>query len=187
VTFEEYDRYAHAAGERIPKDFGWGRGRRPVVDVSWQDAKGYAKWLSAQTGKRYRLPSEAEWEYAARAGKVSTYWWGYQKGRGRAVCFDCGSQWDNRSTAPVASFPPNPFGLYDTVGNVMEWVEDCYHPSYDGAPADGRPWEEANCGDRVVRSGAFNKPAESMRDISRHALAPDTRIDTVGFRLARDD
>jgi len=187
VTFDEYDRYARATGGRLPRDFGWGRGRRPVLDVSWGDAKGYAQWLSAQTGKHYRLPSEAEWEYAARAGQPSTYWWGYRKGHNRAVCFDCGSRWDNRSTAPVASFPSNPFGLYDTVGNVMEWVEDCYHPSYVGAPADGRPWEDATCASRVARSGAFNKPAESMRGTSRHRFAPDTRIDMIGFRIARDE
>jgi formylglycine-generating enzyme required for sulfatase activity len=187
VTFDEYDRYARATGGRLPRDFGWGRGRRPVIDVSWGDAKGYAQWLAAQTGKHYRLPSEAEWEYAARAGQPSTYWWGYRKGHGRAVCFDCGSRWDNRSTAAVASFPPNPFGLYDTVGNVMEWVEDCYHPSYVGAPTDGHPWEDASCASRVARSGAFNKPAASMRGTSRHPFAPDTRINIIGFRIARDE
>jgi formylglycine-generating enzyme required for sulfatase activity len=187
VTFDGYDRYARATGGRLPRDFGWGRGRRPVVDVSWGDAKAYAQWVSAQTGKHYRLPSEAEWEYAARAGQPSIYWWGYRKGRGRADCFDCGSRWDNRSTAPVASFPPNPFGLYDTVGNVMEWVEDCYHPSYIGAPADGHPWEGVPCAFRVARSGAFNKPAASMRDTSRHEFAPDTRINIIGFRITRDE
>lgn len=187
VTFDEYDRYARATGGRLPRDFGWGRGRRPVVDVSWGDARGYTEWLSAQTGKRYRLPSEAEWEYAARAGQPSTFWWGYRKGHGRAVCFDCGSRWDNRSTAPVASFSPNPFGLYDTVGNVIEWVEDCYHSSYVGAPTDGHPWEDAGCAARVARSGAFNKPAESTRGTSRHRFAPDTRINIIGFRVARDE
>jgi formylglycine-generating enzyme required for sulfatase activity len=187
VTFADYDRFARTAGRRLPRDFGWGRGRRPVVDVSWSDAAAYVQWLSGQTGKAYRLPSEAEWEYVARAGQPSTFWWGYRKGSGRAVCFDCGTPWDNRSTVPVASFAPNPFGLYDTAGNVMEWVADCYHKSYQGAPADGRPWEEPGCGARVARGGAFNKPADSMRSSARHAFAPGTRINLLGFRVARDE
>jgi len=187
VTFEEYDRFARATGRRYPQDFGWGRGRRPVIDVSWGDARAYADWLSRQTGRSYRLPSEAEWEYAAAAGSRSTYWWGYQAGQGRAVCFDCGTMWDNRSSAPAGSFDPNPLGIYDTAGNVMEWVEDCYHPSYDRAPLDGRPWDAEDCRFRVARGGAFNKPARSMRTTARHRFDPDTRINSLGFRLARDE
>jgi formylglycine-generating enzyme required for sulfatase activity len=187
VTFDDYDRFAHATGARLPRDFGWGRGRRPVVDVSWLDAQAYARWLSEQTGKGYRLPSEAEWEYAARAGQPSAFWWGYRKGEGRAACFDCGGAFDNRLTRPVGSFAPNPFGLYDTAGNAMEWVEDCYHATYVGAPTDGRPWESPDCPNRVARGGAFNKPAEAMRGTARHRFAPDTRINMLGFRVARDE
>lgn len=187
VTFEEYDRFVRATGRRSPSDFGWGRGRRPVVDVSWQDARAYAQWLSRQTGKRYRLPSEAEWEFAAAAGTRSFYWWGHRAGEGRAACFDCGSAWDNRSSARVGSFDPNPLGLYDTAGNVMEWVEDCYHPNYVGAPLNGQARGGGSCGLRVARGGAFNKPARSMRSTSRHRFSPDTRINYLGFRLARDE
>lgn len=187
VTFEEYDRFARSTGRSLPKDFGWGRGRRPVVDVSWEDARSYARWLSRQTGRTYRLPSEAEWEYAAAAGRRSSFWWGYQAGQGRAVCFDCGTMWDNRSSAPVGSFDPNPLGVHDTAGNVMEWVEDCYHPNYSRAPLDGRPWVDESCGFRVARGGAFNKPARSMRTTARHRIDPHTRINYLGFRLARDE
>jgi formylglycine-generating enzyme required for sulfatase activity len=186
VTFEEYDRFARATGRRLPNDFGWGRGKRPVVDVSWEDARAYARWLSRRTGKRYRLPSESEWEYAAAAGKSTFFWWGLEPGQGRAACMNCGTRWDDRSTAPVGSFRANPFGLYDTAGNVMEWVEDCYHPNYVGAPANGKPWGEASCSLRVVRGGAFNKPARSMYSTARQSLTPETRLNDVGFRVARD-
>ncbi len=186
VTFEEYDRFARATGRRLPDDFGYGRGRHPVVDVSWSDARAYAKWLYRQTGRRYRLPSEAEWEYAARSGSDTAYWWGYEPGRGRAVCFDCGTQWDNRSTLPVGSFRANSFGLYDTAGNSMEWVADCYHPDYRNAPDDGSTWADGDCGTRVARGGAFNKPSRSMRSMARHHFTPETRINMLGFRLASD-
>lgn len=187
VTFEEYDSFVRATGQRFPHDFGWGRGRRPVVDVSWHDAQAYAEWMSRQTGKRYRLLSEAEWEYVASAGKRSPYWWGYEVGVGNAVCFDCGTIWDKRSTAPVGSFDPNPIGLYDTAGNVMEWVADCYNPSYNGAPDDGSPWLAGPCEDRVARGGAFNKPSSSMKRTTRNNFAPDVRLNMIGFRLARDE
>ncbi len=187
VTFEEYDRFVDATGRRSPNDFGWGRGRRPVVDVSWEDARAYAQWLSRRTDKRYRLPSEAEWEFAAAAGTRTSFWWGYETGRGRAACFDCGSEWDNRSSAPVGSFYPNPLGLQDTAGNVMEWVEDCYHHNYVGAPLSGQPRGGGNCRFRVARGGAFNKPAKSMRATTRKRFVPETRINNLGFRLARDE
>jgi formylglycine-generating enzyme required for sulfatase activity len=187
VTFAEYDHFARSTGARLPNDFHWGRGRRPVVGVSWDDAQGYAQWLSRQTGRRYRLPSEAEWEYAARGDSPKSYWWGNQRGVGRAVCFDCGTAWDNGMTAPVASLAPNPFGLYDTAGNAMEWVGDCWNPDYAGAPADARARADGDCRFRVARGGAFNKPAVSMRSAARHYFVPETRIDMLGFRLVRED
>ncbi|MCU0833276.1 MAG: SUMF1/EgtB/PvdO family nonheme iron enzyme [Chromatiaceae bacterium] len=186
ITFEDYDRFVRATGGRFPSDFGWGRGRQPVVDLSWIEARAYADWLTRQTGQRYRLPSEAEWEYAAGAGLRSPFWWGFQAEQGRAVCFDCGTLWDNRATAPVGTFEPNPLGLYDTAGNAMEWVDDCYHPTYTGAPADARPWVEAGCQYRIARGGAFNKPANSMRSTARQRMDPSTRHNFLGFRLARD-
>ncbi|MCP3897296.1 SUMF1/EgtB/PvdO family nonheme iron enzyme, partial [Moraxella sp.] len=132
VTFAEYDKFAQATGRKKPDDEGWGRGNRPVINVSWDDAVAYAKWLSQQTGKQYRLPTEAEWEYAARAGTETQYWWGNEIGQNRAVCDACGSRWDNKQTAPVGSFAANPFSLYDTVGNVWEWTCSEYEDKYSG-------------------------------------------------------
>jgi formylglycine-generating enzyme required for sulfatase activity len=186
VTFGEYDHFARATGRGLPKDFGWGRGDRPVVAVSWDDARGYTSWLSRETGRSYRLPSEAEWEYAARAGGRGSYWWGFGLEENRAVCFDCGSAWDNRSTAPVGSFKSSPFGLHDTAGNVMEWVADCYQAGYDDAPRDGRARTDGPCTYRVARDGAFNKPSASMRTYVRARFVPGTRLDMLGFRVARD-
>ena len=122
VTFEDYDRFTQP---NKVDDRGWGRGRRPATMVSWDDAQEYVAWLSAQTGGEYRLPSEAEWEYATRAGAPTKYSWGHAIGVNRANCNGCGSQWDNRRTAPVGSFRANEFGLHDMHGNVFEWVADC--------------------------------------------------------------
>ncbi|MBK1718720.1 formylglycine-generating enzyme family protein [Thiocystis violacea] len=186
VTFLEYDRFARATGLEPPDDRGWGRGTRPVVGVTWNQATDYAAWLSRQTNQRYRLPTEAEWEFAARAGTESPFWWGSNPERNRAACLDCGSQWDNRSTAPVMSFPSNPFGLYDTAGNAMEWVADCYEASYQGAPTDGGARLDGDCPSRVARGGAFNKPSALMRVHVRARFAPETELNMLGFRIARD-
>ena len=186
VTFQQYDRFVRATGRRYPDDFGWGRGTRPVVGISWNDGQAYVNWLSRQTGKRYRLPSEAEWEYAARAGGRGSYWWGFGLEPGRAVCFDCGTRWDNRSTAPVGSFPASPYGLFDAAGNVMEWVSDCYRSGYEDASADGRARVDGDCAFRVARGGAFNKPASSMRTWMRSKFVPDTRLNNIGLRVSRD-
>jgi formylglycine-generating enzyme required for sulfatase activity len=116
---------------------------RPVENVSWDDIQEFLKRLNADnSGKPYRLPTEAEWEYAAPAGPTTPYWWGKEIGQGNANCEGCGSRWDNKETAPVGSFKPNPFGLYDTAGNVWEWVQDCWHDGYQGAPADGSEWRD---------------------------------------------
>jgi formylglycine-generating enzyme required for sulfatase activity len=186
VTFREYERFALATGRAPPNDHGWGRGDRPVVGVTWYDASAYAEWLTQQTDGRYRLPSEAEWEFAARAGTQSPFWWGFQVESGHATCFDCGTRWDNRSTAPVKTFAPNPFGLYDTAGNAMEWIADCYRPSYQGAPNDGSVRLDGDCMTRVARGGAFNKPSSSIRSYIRARFAPETELNMLGFRVARD-
>jgi formylglycine-generating enzyme required for sulfatase activity len=186
VSFTEYDRFARATGRALPDDAGWGRGDRPVINVTWDDAAAYAAWLSQETGRAYRLPTEAEWEYAARGGSADRYWWGFAPEPGRAVCFDCGSRWDNRSSAPVGSLSPNPFGLYDTAGNVSEWVSDCYNQSYQGAPADGSAWLQGDCEQRVTRGGAFNKPWSSLRSAARSTLPRAARLNMLGFRLVRE-
>ena len=186
VTFDEYDAFAKATGRPLPPDNGWGRGDRPVVNVTWEDAVAYTRWLSEQTGHVYRLPSEAEWEYAAGRGARTLYWWGNSLGENRANCFNCGSRWDAEKTAPVGSFRPNAFGLYDTAGNVSEWIQDCYHPSYKGAPADGSAWLEPGCARRVTRGGGFNSAANTLRLTKRSQQHAATRMNDLGFRVVRE-
>ncbi|TVO76998.1 SUMF1/EgtB/PvdO family nonheme iron enzyme [Sedimenticola selenatireducens] len=186
VSFREYEVFAAATGRPLPDDLGWGQGPRPVINVSWNDAKAYTVWLTEQTGHNYRLPTEAEWEYAAAAGTDTPYWWGFDLGSGKANCFNCGSQWDGVSTAPVGRFEANPYGLHNTAGNVMEWVDDCYHFSYVGAPSDGSSWQEAGCTERVIRGGAFNKPGESLRVTKRGRHDANAKLFVLGFRVARD-
>ncbi|MCH7543001.1 MAG: formylglycine-generating enzyme family protein [Proteobacteria bacterium] len=185
VTFEAYDQFAVATGRELPDDRGWGRGKRPVMRVSWNDAVAYARWLSEQTGKRYRLPTEAEWEYAARAGSTTRYWWGNDIGRNNANCIGCGSRWDNKQTAPVGSFRPNDFGLYDTAGNVWEWVEDCWNKSYDGAPSDGSAWLGGDCSNRVLRGGSWVFIPWGLRSAYRFRGWTVNRYVDFGFRVAR--
>ncbi len=186
VTFDEYDAYVKASSVRSPGDNGWGRGTRPVINVSWDDVKGYIKWLNDQTGKRYRLPSESEWEYAARAGSVSLYSWEDSIGSNRANCDGCGSQWDDKQTAPVGSFSTNAYGLFDMHGNVWEWVEDRWHESYEGAPSDGSAWVSGDDNRRVLRGGAWvNLPAR-VRSAFRSGDFSDNRDFIIGFRLAQD-
>ena len=183
VTFEDYDRFTHP---NKVDDEGWGRGRRPVINVSWDDATEYAAWLSAQTGKRYRLPTEAEWEHAARAGSTTEYSWGNDVGSNRANCDNeyCGDRWDY--TAPAGSFSANAWGLHDMHGNVYEWVQDCWNDSYAGAPRDGNAWTSGDCGRRVIRGGSWFNDPWLVRSAYRDR---DTRSDRdyfIGFRLAQD-
>ncbi len=186
VTFDEYERYCRDSGTPVPDDSGFGRGSRPVVNVAWQDAVAYGVWLSEQTGRRYRLPTEAEWEYAARGGTSSRFWWGDGPARGRANCAGCGSPWDSESTAPVGRTAPNPFGLFDVLGNVWEWVADCYNNSYRGVPDDGTAHVYRSCGQMVVRGGSWILPAREMRASNRWRWYPVLRSDEVGFRIARE-
>ena len=188
VTFDEWDACVAEGGCNgyKPSDEGWGRGRRPVINVSWDDAKAYVAWLSKKTGKPYRLLSGAEYEYATRAGTQTAYPWGDAIGTNNANCHACGSQWDARQTAPVGSFPPNRFGLYDMVGNIREWTEDCYHDRYIGAPTDGSAWiEGADCTRRVVRSGSWLLAPAFLRSAYRYWFTPDYRLNYLGFRVAR--
>ena len=187
VTFADYDRFVSATGRESPDDEGWGRGSRPVINVSQEDAQAYATWLSAQTGKTYRLPSESEWEYAARAGTRTRYSWGDEIGRNRANCDGCGSAWDDEQTAPVGSFAANAFGLYDMHGNVREWVEDCLHDNYEGAPTDGSAWT-TGCDEAwaVVRGGSWFYIPRLLRAANRFRYSPSNRLDNNGFRLVQD-
>ena len=187
VTFSEWDACVSAGGcgDYRPDDKDWGRGNRPVIHVSWKDAQAYVAWLSEKTGKKYRLLSESEWEYAARAGTTTRYSWGDSVGRNRANCDGCGSSWDNRQTAPVGSFGANGFGLHDMHGNVWEWVEDCYNGSYAGAPSDGSAWESGNCVRRVLRGGSWDYGPWSLRSAFRGWGDSGYRDGSDGFRVAR--
>ncbi len=186
VTMAEYDAFAGDTGRELPDDRGWGRENKPVMNVSWEDATAYANWLSSKTAQNCRLPSEAEWEYAARAGTTTAYWWGDEIGNDNANCDGCGSLWNNKQTAPVGSFAANPFGLYDTSGNVFEWTEDNWHDNYQGAPADGSAWLEENDGDvatRVVRGGSWFDLPGFARSAYRGWSYPDFRAYFLGFRV----
>lgn len=188
VTFEEYDRFVIATGRRLPEDRGWGRGKRPVINVSWDDAKAYAEWLSKQTGKRYRLPTESEWEYAARSGAKQEVWAGTSEGLklGEYAVFQENS---GDRTAEVGTKQANEFGLHDLTGNVWEWVEDCLHDSYQQAPTDGSAWLEANegyCGQRMIHGGSYANELEYLRVSYRNRNYVDIQTYRLGFRLAQD-
>jgi len=187
VTFDEWDACA-AYGDCDPQipDNGFGRGRKPVINVSWYEAQRYAAWLSKMTGKSYRLLSEAEWEYAARAGTKTSYSWGDEIGKGKANCLGCGSEWDGKQTAPVGSFAANAFGLHDMHGNVWEWVEDCYHANYDGASTQGAAWTAGgDCSSRNLRGGGWNDSPVNLRSAKRGRGKTFIQFNSLGFRVAR--
>lgn len=211
VTFDEYDLFAAATGRDKPSDQGWERGDRPVINVSWQDAVAYAQWLSARSGLNYRLPSEAEWEYAARAGtKSMRYWPDRVEGEEDPACayanvfdaknesrlkaiyniswvpFDCPDEFP--FTAPVGKFTANDWGLFDMLGNVWEWNQDCYIDSYAGAPTDGSSRESTDgseCARRVLRGGSWFNVPQLVRSANRFRHTPEFRFINIGFRLAR--
>jgi formylglycine-generating enzyme required for sulfatase activity len=172
----------------------------PAACLGWIDAEAYVAWLNANVHKErpalapgpgpYRLPSEAEWEYAARAGTKTARWWGEAIGHNRANCNGCGSPWDDRLLATVESFAPNPFGLYGMLGNVWQWTEDCWHPNYIHAPDDGRAWTEKKCEKYVIRGGSWNSLPVLVRSASRSFSTSDGSDDDnsslTGFRVARD-
>jgi formylglycine-generating enzyme required for sulfatase activity len=187
ATFEEWDACIAGGGcnDHTPRDQGWGRGRRPVLNVSWDDAMAYMAWLSRKTGKAYRLLTEAEWEYATRAGSTTAYYWGDEIGKGNANCDGCGSQWDNVQTAPVGSFAANAFGLYDMAGNVWQWTQDCYLENYNGASPDGSAWTGGDCSRRVIRGGSWISIPPILRSAGRFWNTVNSRGNLLGFRVAR--
>lgn len=186
LTFAEWDACA-AQGECSSQisDGGFGRGRQPVINVNWDDAQRYVAWLSKVTGKPYRLLTEAEYEYAARAGTQTAYPWGDQVGANNANCAACGSEWDGHKTAPVGSFAPNRFGLYDMVGNVWEWVADCWNDNYHGAPVDGSAWMTGDCSHHRLRGGSWTSVPDELRAANRGRTATDNRFDVISFRVGR--
>lgn len=189
ITFDEWDTCVAYGDCRQVSDAGFGRGKLPAIFIAWNDAKDYTAWLSKMTGKTYRLLSEAEYEYATRAGNTTAYPWGDDiraNGKAMSHCDDCGSELDNKPTVPVGSFPPNQFGLYDMVGNVFEWVEDCMHINYNGAPTDGSAWlSGGNCGWRIVRGGSSIGNRTLLRSAGRGWGTITGSEFNQGFRVAR--
>lgn len=191
VTFEEYDRFAIAMDRDLPGDQGWGRGQRPVINVSWEDVKEYAAWLSDKSGKRFRLPTESEWEYAARSGDTYEIWAGTSDEKLLAdyAVYSVNSENLQNGTAMVGQKKPNGFGLHDMSGNAWEWVKDCWHNNYEGAPTDGSAWLETrggDCGRRVLRGGSWGHLPVGVRSSSRYNFEVGFRIISIGFRLAQD-
>lgn len=181
VTFAEWDACELDGGCDHYRliDWGWGRGSRPAMNVSWNDAKSYIVWLRRKTGKEYRLLSESEWEYVTRGGTTTRYSWGDSIGSNNANCSGCGSKWDTIETSPVGSFQPNDFGLFDVHGNVWEWVEDCWHDSYKDATT-------GECKKRVLRGGSLVSGPRNLRSAARSWEPTDHRLVVNGFRVARD-
>ena len=186
ITFAEYDKFAKATNRKPPDDLYMDRETHPAVFIKWDDAYYYVKWLSEQTGKKYRLLSESEWEYAASTGTKSPFWWGFNEEPGRAHCFGCKTGLDPRKPSKVGGFAANEFGLHDTAGNISEWVQDCWHKNYKGAPNDNEVWEGGDCSYRVVRGGAYISPQQSIRSAKRDKLRSNSGYDHVGIRIARE-
>ena len=200
VTFDEWDACVAARACARADDSGFGRGRRPVINVNYERATGYAEWLAEKTGKKYRLLSEAEWEYATRGGSDKSRFWGSSADRacGFANVNDQTSlrvnkfDWESfpcddgyAKTAPVGTFKPNAFGLYDMMGNVWEWVEDCYNKTYEGAPTNGSAWGMGDCSLRVNRGGSWSFFPSLVRSARRNGFQPSKRNNNLGFRVAR--
>jgi len=186
VTFSEFEKYAKAMGRPSPERSGVNPKTTPVYGISWQDAQDYAAWLSRQTRKKYELPTESQWEYAARAGTTTEYWWGRDIGSNNAHCLGCGSPANMRTAAHIGLFEPNPWGLHDTSGNVAEWTQDCYNPNYEGAPDDGSPWHDGDCSKRVVRGGSFSNAGSGSTNTRREKYNAGSKLTHIGFRVVRN-
>ena len=187
VTVAEWNACVEAGACQRVAQYASPNARAPIRDVSWDDAQQYVKWLSATSGKPYRLPSEAEWEYAARGGTSTRYWWGDQMATGKANCQGCGPPWRIDEPADAGSFAPNPYGLYDMNGSVWEWVQDCWHNSYSQSPGDAVAWEDQpKCSARVIRGGSWRDSVSYMVSSTRSNGDAGARHSQNGFRVARD-
>jgi len=187
ISFAQWDACVTEGGCRHrPDDSSWGRGNQPVMNVNWDDAKQYVAWLARKTGKSYRLLTEAEWEYAARAGTTTEYWFGDVMVAGEVNCRDCATEWSNVKTAPVGTFRPNPWGLYDVHGNLNEIVADCWNPSHKGVRSDGSARTDGDCKSRVFKGGAWYYNPKASRAAWR--ARNDARVASYvfGFRVLRE-
>jgi formylglycine-generating enzyme required for sulfatase activity len=186
VTFSQYEQFCKETNRDIPSDEGFGMGNRPVMNLTHSDAIDFTKWLSKKSGRTFRLPSEAEWEYAARAGKSTNYWWGAGIGKGNANCIGCGSEWDRKMTAPVGSFKANPYGLHDMQGNVYEWVADSWHENYEGAPNGGSAWVDKTAKQYVSRGGSWLEIPSSLYSFSRNWSDAEEPRKDIGLRVVME-
>ncbi len=187
VTFDEWEACVREIGcGATPSDHGWGKGRRPVMNVEFDTAQQFTRWLTKKTGHTYRLPSEAEWEYAARAGTTSEFPWGDTMEPNRANCRECGTEWSGEKTAPVGSFPPNAWGLHDFNGNVWEWTEDCWNPDHEGATGTARARVSGDCHFRSMRGGSWYYFARLSRSSYRFKNAAEVKSYNIGFRVVRE-
>ncbi len=186
VTHANWQACVEAGGcTETPNDHNWGKNRMPVINVNHGMVQGYAKWLASATGKGYRLPSEAEWEYAARAGSKANYWFGDDVGANMVNCRKCGSPWSGIGNAPVGSFEPNPWGIYDMHGNAYEWVEDCWHDNYVGAPKGPEAWVDGNCQIRVIRGGSWYYYSRMSKSSTRQKNPAAVKSYWLSFRVVR--
>jgi len=185
VTLGQWDACVSDGPCRVIADTSALNDNSPALDLSWKDAQTYVRWLSQRTGKKYRLPTEAEWEYAARAGTSSRYWWGEKMEPGKANCQGCGGEWNREAPANVDAYPANPLGLHGMNGGVWEWVADCWHSSYRGAPNDGRAWTEPNCRVNVIRGGSWRNDSLYAHSASRFKYDSNVRYVQNGFRVAK--
>lgn len=186
VTFAQYDAFAQATGRDLPQDEGLGRGTMPVINVSYEDMLAYIAWLNAEGAGGYRLPSEAEWEYSARGGTTSAFYWGEEPSPEQANIRGTGGRDQWEFTSPVKSFPANPWGLYDMAGNVWEMTADCRTADYLGAPTDNAPKLTENCFAHMLRGGDFSSSRRGQRPTARSAAGNDFRSGSIGFRIAQD-
>lgn len=187
VTFDNWQACVDDGGcKATPDDHNWGRGDRPVINITWDDADTYVKWLSKITGATYRKPSEAEWEYVAKAGTDTEFFWGDEPGANMANCRNCESEWSKKGSAPVGSFKANPWGFYDMHGNIWEWMADCWNPNHEGALTDGTARQTGDCRQRVIRSGSWYYFSKNMRSSWRFKNDHRVRSYGIGMRVVRE-
>ena len=185
VTFDEWKACVNVGGCPKVADSGYDAGNTPITNITWNDAETYVEWLAKMTGQPYRLPTEAEWEYMARAGTTTTYYWGNDLGTGNANCMVCGTKFDDKGLSPVGSFKPNPFGLYDVTGDAWQWLADRFHKNYVGAPTDGSAWTSGDWSLRVDRGGSWISAASNLRIAFRGSYPAGSRNYSLGLRVVR--
>ena len=187
ITFNQFDKFTLVTNRKPADQYKWQRGKSPVINVNRDDAKAYIQWLSEQTNRTYRLPSEAEWEYAARAGSTTPFPWGNKIGVDNAHCKGCGKASIEKQTAIVGRYPPNNWGLHDMMGNVWEMTGDCWNYDYLDAPTDGTAWLTGNCTRLVLRGGSWGDVPDDLRSATRLRSYAKARTVNIGFRVARED